>query len=205
MSDQPKIYVVDDDQDARESATALVSQMGLNVESFASAEDFLDAYQGYRPGCLLTDHRMLKMTGVELLEDLRAKGVTLAVIVMTAFAETELTVRAIRSGAVTLLEKPFSDTALFDAINSALAEDRTRYAEEIQKQKICVMIDALTDSELGVLKLIANGQTNKSVAIVLEVSIRTVENRRSSIFEKMGVASVAELVQLIMIARPDLC
>lgn len=205
MSDQPVIYVVDDDQDARESACALISQMALQVESFASAEEFLAAYQGYRPACLLTDHRMLKMTGVELLEELRAKGITLAVIVMTAFAETELTVRAIRGGAVTLLEKPFSDTALLNAINIALAEDRTRHAADAQKQQICSMIDSLTDSELEVLRLIANGQTNKSVAIALQVSIRTVENRRSSIFEKMGVSSVAELVQRIMIARPDLC
>lgn len=205
MTDSPIIYVIDDDQDARESACALVSQMALKVESFASAEEFLATYDGYRPACLLTDHRMLGMSGVELLEQLRADRVTLSVVVMTAFAETELTVRAIRSGAVTLLEKPFSEIALRDAINAALKEDGVRYSEEEQTKQIHLSIDSLTSSELEVLKLISNGQTNKAVAIALEVSIRTVESRRSSIFEKMSVDSVAELVQLIMIARPDLC
>ncbi|MCA9049374.1 MAG: response regulator transcription factor [Planctomycetaceae bacterium] len=201
MTNEPIIYVVDDDQDALESACALVSQMCLRVKSYGSAEEFLQDYSGHRPACLLTDHRMLGMTGVELLETLRSRGITLSVVVMTAFAETELTVRAIRSGAVTLLEKPFSNTKLWEAIHEALAEDRVHFADEARVRRIRERLQTLTPSETDVLNLIITGETNKAVAMQLGVSIRTVENRRSSIFEKMDVTSVAELVQLVMMAR----
>jgi FixJ family two-component response regulator len=204
MDSEPIIYVVDDDRDSRDSAAALVQQMGLKVQSFASAEEFLKAYNGHRPACLLTDHRMLGMTGVELLESLRTNGISLSVVIMTAYAETELTVRAIRSGAVTLLEKPFVDSALWEAIREALAEDRRQFDREIELNQIMERIDSLTPSELDVLKLAIKGEPNKAVAMRLGVSIRTVENRRSSIFDKMDVASVAELVQQVMMARPDL-
>ena len=205
MAFDPIVYVVDDDGDSRESASALISQMALRVEAFSTAVDFLAAYNGHRPGCLLTDHRMLGMTGVELLESLREKGVSLAVIVMTAYADTELTVRAIRGGAVTLLEKPFSNTALWNAIHKALSEDQIQHADDEKINGIVDRLNSLRAKELDVLKLIVKGATNKAVALQLDVSVRTVEGRRSNIFEKMDVTSVAELVQLVMIARPDYC
>ena len=202
MNNEPIIYVVDDDADSRESAVALVGQMALQVRAFESAEQFLAEYKGYRPACLLTDHRMLGMTGIELLKRLRSSGVTLSVIVMTAYAETELTVRAIKSGAVTLLEKPFSDTALWNAIHEALAEDREQFVRESRIERIQERLQSLTPAETDVLNRVVAGETNKSIAFQLDVSVRTVESRRSRIFEKMGVTSVAELVQLVMIGRP---
>lgn len=201
MNNLPVIYIVDDDEDSRTSVTALVEQMAFSTESFASAEQFLAAYRGHRPACLLTDHRMLGMTGIELLEKLRRRGVSLSVIVMTAFADTELTVRAIKSGAFTLLEKPFSNSALWTAIHEALAEDRERLAEETRIQRIRQKLERLTESELEVVNLIVGGESNKSAATRLNVSIRTIESRRSSIFQKMEVDSVAELVQLVMFVR----
>ena len=205
MSGSPVVYIVDDDTDARDSACALVSEISLRAIAFSSAEEFLNSYDGYRQACLLTDHHMLGMTGVELLETLRANEVSLAVVVMTAFAETELTVRAIRSGAVTLLEKPFSNTALWRAIHQALSEDRHQFADEAKLLLIRKRLDSLTESEREVLTVICRGEPNKSVALKLDVSVRTVEGRRSSIFEKTGVFPIAELVQLVMIARPELC
>lgn len=201
MSNEPIIYVVDDDADARESACALISQMALQVKAYESAEQFRAQYDGHRPACLLTDHRMLGMTGVELLENLRKNGMSLAVIVMTAYAETELTIRAIKGGAVTLLEKPFSNTALWNAIHEALAEDRNHYANEVRLERIRSRFQTLTPTETEVMNLIITGETNKSVAFQLGVSIRTVESRRSSVFDKLGVTSVAELVQLAMMAK----
>ncbi|MCA9037056.1 MAG: response regulator transcription factor [Planctomycetaceae bacterium] len=203
MNSEPVIYIVDDDVDSRESAVALVSQMAMRTEAYESAEEFLKHYNGHRPACLLTDHRMLGMTGVDLLETLRSKGVTLSVIIMTAYAETQLTVRAIRSGAITLLEKPFSNTSLWEAINKALQEDRVHATNEARVRRIRERLASLTDSEQEVLRLIVNGETNKAVAFEMGVSVRTVESRRSSIFEKMGVTSVAELVQLVMAAKAD--
>ncbi|MEZ6124465.1 MAG: response regulator [Planctomycetaceae bacterium] len=201
MHSEPVIYVVDDDPDSRESAVALISQMSLKAVSYSSAIEFLDAYDGYRPACLLTDHRMLGMTGVELLETLRGRGITLSVVVMTAFAETELTVRAIRGGAVTLLEKPFSNTALWNAIHEALSEDRDIATGEERIQAIRQRLETLTPGEVEVMNLIVEGETNKAAAFRLGVSVRTVENRRSNIFEKMDVVSLAELVQLVIAAR----
>ena len=130
MNNDPIAYVVDVDGDARESAEALIRQMKLNVKSCASAETFLREYDGYRPACVLTDHRMLGMTGVELLEELRAKGISRYCVVMTAYAETDLTVRAIRGGAITLLEKPFTDAALWEAIRETFNEDRVIASSE---------------------------------------------------------------------------
>lgn len=205
MTETSVIYVVDDDTDSRESICELISQLGHKTQAFASAEAFLESYDGHRPACLLTDYRMLGMTGVELLESLRANNVTLSVVVMTAFADTELTVRAIRGGAVTLIEKPFSNTALWKAIREALAEDHAQYDNEKQIQHIRDQIESLTPGELGVLKLIIGGAPNKSAALQLGVSIRTVESRRAAVLEKLQVSSLAELVQRVMVGCPELC
>ena len=137
-------------------------------------------------------------------EELRENGVSLAVIVMTAYAETELTVRAIRSGAVTMLEKPFKDRALWEALRAALAEDDACYQSETCKLRIVERIDSLTPAEMDVLKLVIKGEPNKAVAAKLDVSVRTIENRRSAIFEKMDAHSVAASVRSVMIGRPDL-
>lgn len=198
---QPVIYVVDDDVDSRESVRALIRQMSLQVEAFESAEEFLKAYRGHRPACLLTDHRMLGMTGVDLLENLRKNGISLACIVMTAFAETPLTVRAVKSGAVTVLEKPFSNSALWNAIHEALAEDRSKAQDETRIERLRRKLSLLTESETEVMNLIVSGLTNKVIAQQLGVSLRTVEGRRSAVFEKMEVESVAELVQLVLLVR----
>ena len=201
MTDVPVVYIVDDDADSRDSAAVLLSQMALRVEAFASAAEFLEAYDGYRPGCLLTDHRMMGMSGVELLEELRNRGITLSVILMTAYAETSLTVRAIRSGAVSLIEKPFTDTALWNAVHEALAEDSRQAAEETKIRRMQAALDSLTEAEKDVLDLVVKGEPNKAIAMTLDVSVRTVENRRRSVFEKLNVTSVAELVQFVMTVR----
>lgn len=205
MSNAPIIYVVDDNPGCRDSTTALVSQMAFQVKAFSSAEEFLADYRGHRPCCLLTDHRMEGMSGVKLVESLRASGITLAAVIMTAFADTQLTVRAIRGGAVTLLDKPFDYKSLREVIEQALSEDQIQYEQETKLREIQLQFDSLTTGELDVVKRIVQGMANKVVASELDVSIRTVESRRSKIFYKMHVTSVAGLVQLAMLARPELC
>lgn len=205
MNSAPMVYIVDDDTASRESACALIQQLGFRTKTFPSAEDFLAYYDGYRPACLLTDHRMDGMTGVELIEYLRGLGVTLAAVIMTAYADTALTVRAIRSGAITLIEKPFSGTSLWKSLHEALAEDRPQHVSEQKRGRITNRLDALTEGEMDVVRQIVQGRSNKAVATDLDVSIRTIENRRKRIYEKMNIKSVAELVQLTMIARPEIC
>ena len=194
----PTVFVVDDDEQARKSVCALVRSMGIRAESFASAEEFLDGYAERRAGCLLTDVRMLGMSGLELQEELNRRNVFLPIVVLTGYARTPLTVRAVKAGAVTVLEKPYEDDDLWDAIRRALAEDAARRAQHECRQELCRRIDRLSPSERKVMELIVQGKPNKSIAKLLDISIRTVENRRREVFEKMEAASVAELVRMVI-------
>ena len=205
MSKGPIVYIVDDDDGSLRSVSTLVSQMGLRTQSYASAIEFLADYKGERPGCLLTDHRMPGMTGVDLVDTLRSEGVSLAAVIMTGYAEIQLAVRAVRCGALSVVEKPFSQMTLRTAIKEAIEEDRATLAGELKVQEIEALFDSLTPEEMEVVKRIVLGHSNKSVAAELDVSIRTIESRRSKAFEKMKVTSVAELVKLTMIAQPELC
>ena len=199
----PIVYVVDDDQPSRKAVLALVQAMGVSAESFASAEDFLDAYDGRRPACLVTDVRMLGMSGLELQERLRTMGIQISVVVLTAFATTPTTVRAMRNGAVTLMEKPCDDDELWDAIRLGLAVDQETCAAELKASKIRQRLETLTPKEREVLEHVVAGDANKVVARKLDVSVRTVENHRQKIFQKMEAASLAELVRMALASGID--
>jgi len=200
MIEEAIIYVVDDDQQARKAVQTLVRAMGVRAEGFASSEEFLDAYEGHRPACLVTDVRMLGMSGLELQERLNEMGVTMSVVVLTAFASTTTTVRAMRNGALTLMEKPCDDDELWDAIRTGLAADVQNYEQERRRHSILQKLDSLTPKERQVLEYIVAGDANKVVARKLDVSIRTVENHRHKIFHKMGADSLAELVRFSLTA-----
>lgn len=203
MSSEPTVFVVDDDEDARDSVCVLVRSMGIRAEPFASAEEFIAGYAEGRPGCLVTDVRMAGMSGIELQEQLIERKIAIPVIVLTAYARTRVTVRAMAAGAVTLLEKPYDEEELWDAIRKALARDAER-REGVQRQReIRLRVDRLTPGERAVMDLIVQGQPNKTIAKKLGVSVRAVENRRSAIFSKMQADSVAELVRLVIEARLD--
>ncbi len=198
MDQQAAIYIVDDDSQARKSVATLVEAMGLTTYSFDSAESFLDAYDGRRPACLVTDLRMLGMSGLQLQEELLARGVSLPVIVITGYATTPGTVRAMRNGALTLLEKPCHDDELHDAIQTALAADRHALELARSRAEIRRRFDSLTEKEREVLNLVAAGDANKVVARKLSVSLRTVELHRQSVFLKMAADSLAELVRMVV-------
>ncbi len=198
MNRQPKVYVVDDDQQACKAVLALVQTMGLPAESFSSAEDFLDAYDDHRPACLVTDVRMLGMSGLELQERLNELGVTISVVVLTAFASTTTTVRAMRNGALTLMEKPCDDDHLWEAIRTGIAADEQNWELEQRRASIQQRLDSLTPKEREVLEYVVAGNANKVIANRLDVSIRTVENHRQKIFQKMQALSLAELVRMAL-------
>lgn len=197
------VYIVDDDQAVRESAAALVGEMGVTAQTYASAEEFLQAYHGHRPGCLVTDVRMLGMSGVELQEQLARDGVSLSVIVLTAYADTPLTIRAIKQGAVTLLEKPCRDQELWDAIRTALNADVEQSQRDQCLADICRRRSTLTPAERRVLERMVAGDSNSVMARRLGIRVRTVEVRRSSVFRKMHADSLAELVRMYLEAGPD--
>ena len=127
MTDTPTVYIVDDDNPSRESVEMLLAEMKVAFKSYASAEAFLEHYDGERPGCLVTDIRMLEMSGLELQEELQRRGTTLSVVVVTGYADTPVIVRAIKNGAVTLLQKPCRPHELWDAIREGLTKDAENY------------------------------------------------------------------------------
>ncbi len=203
MSGSEVVYIVDDDAAARDAVSALIGEMGVAAKTYASAEDFLSDYDGHRPGCLVTDVRMLGMSGVELQEKLASDGITLSVVVLTAYADTRTTIRAIKGGAVTLLEKPCRDQELWDAIRTALLEDGKRSRREGQIAELHRRIQSLAPGERKVMERIVRGDSNKRMAKRLGVSVRTIEVRRHNIFKKLQADSVAELVRMYLDAFPD--
>ncbi|MEM8865683.1 MAG: response regulator [Planctomycetota bacterium] len=195
------VYIVDDDEASREAVSRLVDEMGVPSQTFGSAEKFLAAYDGHRPACLVTDVRMLRMSGLELQEALASRGVHMATVILTAYADTPVTVRAIKNGAITLLEKPCRDLELWDAIREALAQDTAAWVDDQKRAEQAQRLASLSPSELEVLDLVMDGAPNKSIAAKLDCSIRTVEVRRQSIHSKMGTSSLAELVRQVIEAR----
>jgi FixJ family two-component response regulator len=196
MAEQRTVFVVDDDEGARKSVCALVESMGLQTEAFASAEEFLDHYTDGRAGCLVTDLRMPGVSGVELQEHLAKRGISLPVIILTAHARTPITVRAVKTGAISVLDKPYMDDDLWDAIRAALAKDADDREKAKSEQVLRSRFQQLTPPEKDVLNLIIQGRSSKVIAKELDISVRTVANRRAEIFAKIGVTSVAELVRL---------
>ncbi len=201
MAGEPTVFVVDDDEPMRTSLCALVRSMGIRAEAFCSAEEFLENYVEGRPGCLVTDVRMLGMSGLELQEKLRELDVHLPVIVMTAYATTPLTVRAMQGGALTLLEKPFEENELWDAIRKALAKDAEQRATNERRRELRRRVERLTPVQCEVMDWIVAGKSNKWIAKELDVGIRTVESRRREVFEQMQAESLAELVRLAIEAK----
>jgi FixJ family two-component response regulator len=205
MTQTATVYVVDDDPAVRESIRALVTSAGLHVETYSSAESFLQDYQADHPGCLVTDLRMLEMSGLDLLEKLQHSEHPLPTIVISAYADVPVTVRAMQAGAVTLLEKPCRNEQLVQSIQGALQRDAefraarsARQAAQAQKEDIQRRLNTLTTEEHEVLRRMVAGKLNKVIANELFISLRTVETRRHKVLEKMKADSLAELVRMVI-------
>lgn len=192
------VFVIDDDDLARESVQALAASLGLAAESFASAEDFLTGYAGDRPGCIVTDLKMPGLSGLDLQDRLRARGIELPLILVTGFANVPIAVRAMHRGAVTVLEKPCNTEELAAAIREALARDAEQRVRREQRQRIIERHQTLSPGEREVLVRMIAGEPNKQIAAELGVSMRTVEFRRHNIFKKMQTDSLAELVRIMV-------
>ncbi|MDC0935888.1 response regulator [Pirellulales bacterium] len=193
---QGAVYVVDDDDAIRRSVRALLSTMRVDIFDYPSAEAFLDDYDGRRPACMVTDVRMSGMSGLELQERLRELGHDIAIIVITAHANTPMAVRAMRSGALTVLEKPCDEDALYNAVRKGLASDEEAFGDQHLRGAIALRLETLTPKERSVFDLIVQGEANKNVARKLALSVRTVETYRQRVFEKMEADSLAALVRM---------
>nr|WP_276570180.1 response regulator [Thiocystis violacea] len=193
--------MVDDDPGMRDSLTLILELAGYRVRSFASPGEFLDVFSPGERGCLVLDHRMPEMTGLDLQSVLLERGSLLPIIFLSAFGDVPTTVRAIQGGAIDFLEKPASTETLLQRIEDAFAEDRRRRDEAATEHDILDRFRQLTPREHEVLTLTTRGLTNKDVARQLGISPRTVENHRARMMEKMGAGNLAELCRMSAVCQ----
>jgi two-component system response regulator FixJ len=198
----PTVFIVDDDPAVRQALTALVRSMHLKAEAYESAQQFLGAFDATRPGCLLLDVRMPGVSGLELLEQLSRNDVHLPAIVMSAYGDVPMVVRAMKAGALNFLEKPCRNQELWEAIQEGLRWDATHRQQMVLRTKVLHRLQRLTPGEHMVLQLLIDGKSNKAIAAELEMSVRTIEVRRAKLMKKMKAESLAELIRLTLAADP---
>ena len=196
MDHKQKVYVVDDDEGVRDGLSLLLATVGQSCELFESACDFLDAYDEEMSGCLVLDIRMPRMTGLDLQERLIAMNSRLPIVFITGHGDIPMAVEAMRRGAVDFIRKPFREHSLLDRINEALEIEDGKRRTQLDKQQVLDLLSSLSERELEVLELVAEGKMNKVVAQDLGISERTVEVHRSHIMHKLGVQTLAQLVRL---------
>ena len=190
------VFIVDDDEAMRRGLEFLVSSAGYEAKPLGSAQAFLDHYQPSMRGCLLLDVRMPGMSGLELLDQMRARGITIPVIFVTAFGNIPMAVRALKTGAYDFIEKPFEGTELLARVRNALAQPQRSSVEHQDSYDLRTRLDSLTPREREVMDRVVAGMLNKQIAGDLGISIKTVENHRAQVMEKMRAQSLAELVRM---------
>ena len=200
---EPTVFVVDDDADLRESLGWLFESAGLRVKSYSTAQEFLTDYKPEEPGCLLLDVRMPGLSGLDLQEELRRRGVPPPIIIMTGHARVPMAVRALKGGAIDFIQKPFSDQELLERIRQAIDLDRGTRQMRMECTKFAALLTYLTPREREVMDLVIAGKPNKIIAADLGISPKTVEIHRGRVMEKMQVESVAELVRLDLLYRAN--
>jgi len=192
-----KVFIVDDDEDIRTSLTRALSKRGFEVRTFASAPAFLESYDTQEAGCLILDHGMPGMTGLELQDYLNKNEVLIPIIFITGHGGVPESVRAIKAGAIDFLEKPFRQDLLIERIQVALEADEKRREEAVVSAMVRTRFENLTDREREIAIWMVENPSNassKEVARNLDISPRTVDHHRARILEKMQVRSIAELV-----------
>ncbi len=198
---RPVVFVVDDDEDVRDSLRALLESADWPVEDFGSAGDFLKSAGFGRGGCLVTDVRMPGMDGLALQAALAERGAGLPVIVVTGHGDVPLAVQAMKAGAVDFLEKPFDDEQILTAVARAVDRHRLDQGRHAAVAAARARLDTLTPRERQVLDLLVLGRPNKVIAFELDISPRTVEIHRAHLMEKMGARSLSDLVRTAIAAE----
>ncbi|MBI3784600.1 MAG: response regulator transcription factor [Deltaproteobacteria bacterium] len=201
MTPDTTVFVVDDNVGVRNSLRALLESAGLAVETYASGEEFLAAYDPERLGCLVLDVRLHKSSGLDLQDELRRRKAMLPIIVLTGHGNVPTSVRAMKAGAVDFLQKPTPPKLLLERIRAALDSDRQ--AREVTTERAVVMqrLSGLTPREREVMELLVAGMTSKEIAVAMKVSVRTVEGHRRMVLAKMNVSSAAQLVRTVLSIR----
>jgi FixJ family two-component response regulator len=191
------VFVVDDDPSVRASLKFLVSTVGLQVESFDSAEAFLNKKPPDGPSCLVLDVRLRGMSGLDLQRELAARDLRIPIVFITGHGDIPMSVRAMKAGAVEFLSKPFRDQDLLDAIRAALERDRARRDQEKEVTELQQRFESLTLRQREVTAMVVSGFLNKQIADELGTAENTVKVHRSRAMEKMRAKSLADLIKMI--------
>jgi RNA polymerase sigma factor (sigma-70 family) len=197
MTQPPVVFVVDDDPSVRSSLKFLLSSVGLQVESFDSADALLQRKLPDAPSCLVLDVRLRGLSGLDFQRELAARNCHMPIIFITGHGDIPMSVRAMKAGAVEFLTKPFRDQDLLDAVRIALEKDRERRERKKEVSDLKERFNSLTPREQKVISLVVAGMLNKQIADQLGTAENTVKVHRSRAMEKMRAQSVAELVKMI--------
>ncbi|HEX8580616.1 MAG TPA: response regulator FixJ [Allosphingosinicella sp.] len=201
MASEGIVHVVDDDDAMRHSLLFLLECDGIEARAYESALAFLERLPTMERGCIVTDIRMPGMSGLELVERLKAEGISDPVIVITGHGDVPMAVEAMKAGVTDFLEKPFDDQQLLSAVRRALDRSRDIASQEAERQEIAARIGELSGREREVLDGLVDGKPNKIIAFDLGISARTVEIYRANVMTKMKAKSLSELVRMTLAVR----
>jgi FixJ family two-component response regulator len=203
VSNKTSVFIVDDDREVREALQLLMESVGLAVETFASAGDFLEQFDPSRAGCILLDVRMPGMSGLDLQARLAAEQLHPPIIIITGHGDVPMAVRAVQAGALNFIEKPFNDQSLLDSVHRAIEQDARQRGEASRLADIRGRYDRLTPREKEVLELVVAGKRNKVIAADLSVSQSTVEAHRAKVMEKMEADTLSDLMRMMLSLEGD--
>ncbi len=200
-NEQITVFIVDDEEEVRDSLKMLIESIGLVTETYESAQAYLDSFDASRHGCLILDVRMKGMSGLSLQERLQKEPLHPPIIIITGHGDVQMAVRAVKGGASEFLEKPFNEQQLLDSIHIAIEQDAEQRGKASKLAEIQERVDRLTDREKEVMDLIVSGMLNKNIAGELSISQSTVEAHRSKVMEKMEANTLSDLMRMIISLR----
>ena len=195
------VYVVDDDRELLQALRWLLESAHFGVETFGAAQEFIDAYDPAKPGCLLLDVRMPGMSGIELQQVLKSQNKNIPIVFLTGHGDVPMAVQCLNSGGFHFLEKPFKDEELLDRISAALRRDGELRHDSSQRTEASTLLSQLTCREREVMQLLLDGLTNRRVASRLDISEKTVAAHRSNLMRRLGATSLVDLVRLARTAQ----